>query len=39
VKSSVFGLYPQLPRVARHDTMRIIGYGALGERQVERLDV
>jgi hypothetical protein len=29
--SSVFGLYLSLPRVARHDTMGIIGYGALGE--------
>jgi len=29
-KSSVFGLYPHLPLVARHDTMGIIGYGALG---------
>jgi len=34
-KSSVFGLYPQLPRVARHDTMGIIGYGALGEQYTD----
>jgi lactate dehydrogenase-like 2-hydroxyacid dehydrogenase len=31
VKSGVFGMYPHLPRVARHETMGIIGYGALGE--------
>jgi glycerate dehydrogenase len=29
-KGSVFGLYQRLPLVARHDTMGIIGYGALG---------
>lgn len=29
-RSSAFGLYPHLPVVARHDTMGIIGYGALG---------
>lgn len=33
-KSSVFGLYPHLPRVIRHDIMGIIGYGALGEHQL-----
>ena len=29
-KSSVFGLYPRVPVVARNDTIGIIGYGALG---------
>ncbi|KAG0649179.1 Glycerate dehydrogenase [Hyphodiscus hymeniophilus] len=35
-KSSVFGLYPHPPLVARHDTMGIIGYGALGK-HIERI--
>jgi glycerate dehydrogenase len=29
-RTSAFGLYPHLPIVARHDTMGIIGYSALG---------
>lgn len=38
-KSSVFGLYPHVPTVARNDTMGIIGYGALGTSFHTYLDV